>query len=493
MKRRLEDLQKGDLKGLSAIITDMMKWRIAPTEIYTPAYLKNPHKLTDAMKDLIDNARLPDPSETEPEDEIPVELTVELGNYFMRKGQMDTDSNEISKFFLVKDPEVKLLKPIKGTHEEIIRELRPKIAKELKENEQQLSSKELAEFCTVWENYSEKITVKHHSSAIDPEPGWCLYYSPFKPDATVPFPKLKETIDRMSEGEAFSAWIWGVYSGDYQGRQMFWLHGEDGEEGKSYLAKFVGRMLFGENAGYRAIDGQQLKSGSRFLTSQFTGAKLVVYPDCNRIHLVEMELIKSLSSGGRDSLVSEEKFRAPETATVDAKLLICSNFAPVAKRDNWYQSRLIYCKILPLTGKKDPNIDKAYTEELPGFLAYARDCYRRLCKNHEKIELTPNHKKLINELIDKQDPYDKDIFSRHFVLDAKGTITYKRVKDTLDVQEGIKGNEYKRWTEWLMTVPGVTTRRANVGFVYDGFREIITSDAQVEKPKEEAGYRAFGQ
>ena len=480
IKHRLAKLKKGDEALLREIVQDMVDWDLDPTLIYSKSYSPDLLKYTDKMKDIIDNPPPPSTEErvdTEEGEGIPLETKVQLGDFFMRRGQLNTDTNEISKFFLVKDLEKKLLTRIKGTHDEIIRELRPKVGKELQQSNHELTGKSLTEFCTVWEDFTNKILVKHHSSAIDPEHDWCLYYSPHRPDATVPFPKLKETLDRMSEGDAFAAWIWGVYSGQYKGRQMFWIHGEEGEEGKSYLAKFLGKELFGENAGYRAIDGSQIKNGSNFLISQFTGAKLVVYPDCNRIHLVEMELIKSLSSGGRDSLVSEEKFGAAQTVTVDAKLLVCSNFAPVARRDNWYQSRLIYCTILPLTGKKDPDIDKVYTEELPGFLAYAQDCYKKLCKNHEKIELSKQHKKLITDLIDKQDPFDKDIFARHFVLDPKSYVSYKKVKDILEVQEGIKGNEYKRWAEWLVSCPGISTKRMNIGFVYDGFREINTPAA----------------
>jgi phage/plasmid-associated DNA primase len=301
---------------------------------------------------------------------------------------------------------------------------------------------------------------------------WSLYKSPHKPDASVPFPKLKETIDRMSEGDAFAAWIWGTYSQVYQGRQIFWVYGPEGEEGKSYLGKFLGKELFGENAGYRVINNLKTKSRNQFTTAAYIGAKLIVYPDCNDRRVLWTELFKSLAGGGRDSEVVEEKYGSSNTVTLDARGIIISNQLPELKRENWLLSRLALCRIDPMKDKKNPNIDKIYLEELPGFLAYAKDCYERLCPDNEAIKLKPETKKWIEEIIDQQDPWLKDVFVRYFELDNNSVVTFKRMKEIMELSEGMKGMDYKNWCEWLThQVPGVTIVKRSNGFCFKGIYE----------------------
>lgn len=410
------------------------------------------------------------------------------------RGKLRTDKNGGFRIFKIDDYDKQQCSILVSDRSDLEDEVTSYLAETLVALNKTASPSVLREMFSYWQKYGVKVQgdkvedgheggVRTCNSELVDSDYWSLYRSPWVPDDTVPFPLLQKTLDRMSEGPAFAAWIYGTYSGLYKGRQVIWLYGPDGEEGKSYLAKFLAAQFFGENKGYKAIDGIQIKQGSRFLNSNFVGAKLVVYPDCNRVHLMEMEIIKSLSSGGRDSTVSEEKFKSAQTITIDARVLVCSNFLPEVRRDNWYQSRLALCRIKPLTEAKDPDIDKKYMEELPGFLAYGKKCYEELCKDNEKITLSPEHSAWIETLIDKQDPLEKDIFNRHFILDSSATITLKRVMQILELEENVKDDKSRKmWIEWLDTkVPGIERKKPNNKTTYYGMREVTVSNKPEEK------------
>ena len=410
------------------------------------------------------------------------------------RGKLKTDKNAGFRVFKIEDADRNHCSILTSERTDLEDEVVSYLGEVLVGMGQTASPPVLHEMFRYWQNYGVKVQgnknedgyeggVRTCNSDLVDSDYWSLYRSPWLPDDTVPFPLLQETLNRMSEGPAFAAWIYGTYSGFYKGRQVFWIYGPDGEEGKSYLAKFLAAQFFGENKGYKAIDGVQIKQGSRFLNSTFVGAKLIVYPDCNRVHLMEMEIIKSLSSGGRDSTVSEEKFKGAQTITIEARVLVCSNFLPEVRRDNWYQSRLALCKITPLVGPKDPEIDKKYESELPGFLAYGKKCYEELCKDNERIILSREHNEWIESLIDKQDPLEKDIFARHFTLDKNGSITLKRVMQILELEENVKDDKSRKvWIDWLDTkVPGIERKKPHNKTTYYGMREITAPNKPEEK------------
>lgn len=453
-------------------------------------------KLTDSMKQLIENP--PERVEKE-EDEgelsfdkkfekMPAEekkaLARELVDPLFRMGRLKIATNAGFDLFKVDDLERQVCSLLDGDSKQLEAEVTSTLAEQLESLEVHASPFTVNQLYQYWKMNTKKLGKEFtdkgsiegvrtcNSALVDPE-YWSLYRSDWQPDSSVPFPLLKKTIDRMSEGPAFCAWMYGVYSGKYRGRQTFWIYGPDGEEGKSYLSKFLAGEFFGENRGYKAIDSTQISQGARWLSGNLAGAKLIVYPDCNRIHLVEMEIIKTLSSGGRDSTVAEKKFKSAQTVTIEARILVCSNFLPVVRRDNWYQSRLALCKILPLNEAKDPEIDKKYREELPGFLAYCKEQYDLLCTDNEKIQLSTAHADWLEQLIDKQDPLEKDIFARHFKLDPTGKVTLKRIQDILQVDENLKDNRSQAsWFEWLNTkVLGIEQKRPHNVATYYGMSE----------------------
>ena len=399
------------------------------------------------------------------------------------RGRLSTDTNGGFRTFLLKEINSKEVSLLTASEDEIKDTITCTLAEMTVAAGNTASPTTQDEMYWYWKRFTDKLGREFNecptrgvvscSSPLTDADRYTLYYSSYQPDSTVPFPNLMKTINRMKEGKAFCALIWGVYSGKYRGRQVIWIYGGHGEEGKSYLVKFLGKELFGENFGMKSIDGVHIKNNSNFMMSDFVGAKLVIYPDCNRVHLMEMEAIKQLSSGGRDSTVSEAKFKNAQTVTLEARIIVCSNFLPKVLADNWYQSRLILCPIERLTEAKDPTIDEKYKIELPGFLAYCAQCYEELCKDNEAIQVSSGHAEMMKSLIETSDPLEKEIFEKYFVMDTEGKVPFKKVNDILEVAAGKKSErDRKEYLDWIQRIPFITLGKYGNRRTFFGFREL---------------------
>ena len=485
-------LDENDIEGLMKIVEKFYEYNIPPSKFdqgFITSYALK--RLSPDFKEVLREA--PDKpvlDETSDIDElfensgnakILKKVALDIVQPIYRHGNFETDTQEVARIFKVVDADRKTCVEISADQGKLSSTIQRGIASFLVSTGREVKPSTVARLEDYWELYDEPLTgvdnrVQTCYSEIfeneyEYDQVWSLYKSPYKPDPTVEFPLLQETIDRMSEGRAFSAWIWGVYSRQYKGRQVFWIYGPDGEEGKSYLAKFLGKVLFGENQGYKVINNLKTKSRNQFTTSQYVGSKLVVYPDCNDRRILWTELFKSLAGGGRDSEVIEEKYGTANTVTLDARGLVVSNQLPELKRENWLLSRLALCSIKPLKGKKDPDIDKKYLLELPGYLNYCKEAYEELCPDNEAIKLKPETVKWIEEIIDEQEPLTKDIFLRYFVLDSTKSISFKRMKDLMELNENLKGRDYKEWNEYVNNLPGVSIVRRSEGYVFQGVGE----------------------
>lgn len=499
IKDLLADLREGDLPAIKVIIQKMSSYGLDPKLIRTTAYLKNGDKLSDAQKKLIAEASekfnaAPDPNELSLDSifetcgtEEKKALALEQLTPLYRHGNLETDTTDIQRIFRVVDQQERVCKELVGDSNKVGITIQRGLAEKLAQEGNTSSPKTISMMEDYWSLYDKPISSEGngvqtcYSVIFENEPEydsvWCLYKSTYRPDSSVPFPLLFATLNRMSEGDAFAAWIWGVYSRKYKGRQVFWIYGPNGEEGKSYLGKFLGNELFGENYGYKVINNLKNRSRNQFTTSAYVGSKLVVYPDCNDRKILWTELFKSLAGGGRDSEVIEEKYGLSNTVTLEARGLIISNLLPELKRENWLLSRLALCKIEPFSGSKDPEIDKKYRDELPGFLAYAKACYETLCPDNEEIELKQETRDWINDLIEQQEPLWKDVFIRYFAIAPDSFVSFKRMKQLMEVSEGFRERSQTEWHEYLLNIPGVSALRKASGFVYTGIRELTAIDS----------------
>lgn len=209
-----------------------------------------------------------------------------------------------------------------------------------------------------------------------------------------------EALERMHDKEGFAAWVYGVYSGMYVGRQALWLHG-DGKDGKTAMLSVISEM-FGES--YTNISNNIVSNNSRFAYFDYVGKQLVGYADCNNTKIMLSEFMKGISSG--DPVTIEVKGGGFFTTKLHAHPWIGSNFTPHILDAAHSLSRVFYIRINPsiIDDRKRGNFVQEIRNQLPAFLHYAKQCWneRALCNKQgiaEVISETDETKGLIKNMI----------------------------------------------------------------------------------------------
>lgn len=238
--------------------------------------------------------------------------------------------------------------------------------------------RDLTDYWTQLAKASERPVLMGREGSDD----WCLFrqkYLPEEGDITA----WKGWLDRLSDPEAFAAWIWGVYSGEYKGRQILWMHGPNGLDGKTYVQNTLGDQLFGPLRG--TVGNAQLKN-TQFLTSSLEGKLLVTLGDCNVSTLHKYEIIKSISAGEKgDAVTIEHKGKTAYPAKLQSRLWVNSNLAPDLDNGVHETSRILYISVAKIVGEADNDIERKVIAELPAFLYYARECFNKRCPQGSSI------------------------------------------------------------------------------------------------------------
>ncbi|MDX2370857.1 MAG: DUF5906 domain-containing protein [Colwellia sp.] len=325
----------------------------------------------------------------------------------------------------------------------------------LNETGEPVSPSRAAELVQYWFNHEAPIDMPE-PMGLPGDNRWCLHRSKYFPDSSIEFPSWKRILNRMSDQEAFAAWQYGVWSGLYKGRQLLWVHGPHGEDGKSAVAKIIGQNLYGP--AHNAISNASISSGEkRFLTSFFENAALVIYPDASNRRCLMSETFKTVASAGSDPVLIERKGKQAYTSTLKACMWISSNYAPEVTNNNFITSRLLYIYIDKMVDEKpDPTVFGRLEAELPGFLAYAEDCYKRLCPDNYKIETKSTTDLSVKSFTDSFYDEYRTIFTKHWeVADEDDQISASKVRDILRT-EGMNCNrKYGDFIRWLTEHQGV--------------------------------------
>ena len=263
-------------------------------------------------------------------------------------------------------------------------------------------------------NHTQRLaSLPLHYAGIDEVNEWATARASAVVDSSQPFPTWQDVLSRLSDGPAFAAWIWGVYSRRYRGRQSLWMHSE-GEVGKSTIIDTIA-SLFGSS--YTSISNSTFTQNSRFAMSALYGKHFIVYPDANDPKLFYREQFKLLASGGIDSLQVEFKRKDPFTAKFDGHVIIGSNLAPSAL-EAAQKSRVIYQYLdRPQTLIADAGEKLKY--ELSGFLGYAQQCYAERCVDNYKIHLTNAAQQFADEATAADATEQFELLNSLFVLTGK--------------------------------------------------------------------------
>jgi hypothetical protein len=274
-----------------------------------------------------------------------------------------------------------------------------------------------------------------------------------------PHAAWEEFLTRLSDAEAFKAFVWSCFEKDNRSRQYLWLRG-DGQDGKSVVLGVLGEV-FGRAA--TAINNSHIKNDSRFLFSTFYGKRVVLYPDCKNTKFGMTEIVRNCTSG--DSVLVEFKNQTPFTAVMRVKLFVASNSRPSFTSQAADTSRIIYVEVAPTKTKDDPEWEKRLTTELPQFLWECRKAYQALCPRGGDIDLSEKTKELtLDSVASFEEPY-LELFEAHFKFEA-GTRTRASDVGTILKNQGLSTNDMGAFKAWLHQCKGVDYKNRHEGRFY---------------------------
>jgi hypothetical protein len=359
-------------------------------------------------------------------------------------------------FVRVEDAENKLATPMfDGDVREIL--TRSLCQRVLDLTHQPIPPKEARKLVDLWANYADSIPMPQPMARFD-EDVWAFHKPVYQPDASIKLVQWQKVLDRLSDPQAFAAWVWGIFSGLYKGRKILWLHGPSGEDGKSAIASLIANELFGP--AHCAISNAAVKSEKRFLTSFFETAALVIYPDASNRKVLLSEVFKTIASAGADPVLIERKGKQAYTARLSARLWINSNFSPEVPDSKFATSRLLYLNISGLVGEKpDPTAIDRLRNELPGFLHYAEQAYAERCTDDYEIQVNEETEKLVAGITGSFYEEFENVFNKYWVV---GTEDDRIVASTIQDRcksEGITKHDYSNFKTWLEEQKGITTKK----------------------------------
>lgn len=194
-----------------------------------------------------------------------------------------------------------------------------------------------------------------------------------------PTPTWDGFLSRMTNVDAFVAYVGSLYVECSDRQQYLWLYGE-GNDGKGSLFRFLHRC-FGASFGNEYVPE---RNDSRFWTSGLLHKRVVVFPDCNNYGFVTTGLFKSLTGG--DPVRIERKNEQPFTTELDAKFIFGSNDKPRISGEKSDTRRLIYCELDSWRGDYDPSFERRLWEEGGHFIAKCLEAYEMASPAHEAIQ-----------------------------------------------------------------------------------------------------------
>jgi len=305
---------------------------------------------------------------------------------------------------------------------------------------------------------------------------WVLGRSKHKPKQG-PMPTWDNYLSRMNDKEAFAAWIYGVASKRYKGRQVLWIHGGEGEDGKTFTQKIISDELF-PNV-YAAMSNHALSEGaSRFMQADFEGKVLATWGDCNNSTVLLREDIKQLSAGSEGDVARvEKKNKQAYSAQMEAVLWINSNFRPVVTGDNFVRSRLLYINLAKLDEPKDRTLKAKFIAELPALLAYGEQCFEKLCPDSRRVIQNDIANAEIDEMVVESEAEYEGIFDRYFnyvttkTKNLEGSYALTSDIQAILKKEGLRKNyDQSKWYAWLSKRHSFNKMRRTVG---DKKREVV--------------------
>lgn len=271
-------------------------------------------------------------------------------------------------------------------------------------------------------------------------------------------PVWKSFLDRISDPIAFAAFIWSVFEIKHIGRQMLYLQGGDGEEGKSIMAKAI-RSAIGEQyvASMRPND---FSTSSNFGLSKAEGRRLLIIPDVNNDKLLKYDGLKQVLGG--DAVSIENKYEKAYTTVINCRVLAASNYALDLGGENFETSRLLWLEINEMKEFID-NLEDKLKDEFNKFLSYCKICYGKVCQNHYRIISEDSENRIKESLEVKHDDVASEYYDL-FEYDPNYYITRKNFNTVIAIKKPNISSKEVNDIKAAMVHKGLSDFKLNNGF-----------------------------
>lgn len=334
----------------------------------------------------------------------------------------------------------------------------------LKLSGQQAGVKWLQNAVQLWYRITPKLSQEPSAFLFKHQQGYC--FKRLKTELQEgKFPAWNEFLDRLSDKEFFMAFVFSIFEQANKSRQVLWLWGS-GCDGKSTVMRVLGTLLGNATTSISSFNLQN----NRFISSQFYGKRLCLYPDCFNSKFVTSELARNISSG--DVITIDFKGKNQFSAYVYLKLIIGSNLEPSISGQTSDVSRLVPIEIKPNTNPIDEGWESKLTDELPYFLYACRQMYERLCPFNEAIKVNETTIQARQDIVDESEEMFIYLFDKYIEKTDKEEdfIPGYYIKRALEETGLLKGTDQKKFQMWLERNHGVRKEHSRDGRRYVGLK-----------------------
>lgn len=250
-------------------------------------------------------------------------------------------------------------------------------------------------------------TTSSFSSPIEPvrfksDPGHCWHRLSFDLEQGE-FPVWSELLGRMTNRDAFMAWIYSLFVPESDRQQFVWLYGE-GRDGKGSITRALDKALGQSYAGSSVPE-----KTDKHWTSTLLGKRLIAFNDCSNYSFPASGLFKRVT--GEDAVPIEQKYKATYSAYLTCKFIFTSNEKPILSNEQSSLRRAIYCTFKGKPRDFGSDYEKFLWDEMPKFLHACMLKYQAACLSGRSIPVDVTEHE---ELASLPDEIYENLWNKHF-------------------------------------------------------------------------------
>jgi hypothetical protein len=240
-------------------------------------------------------------------------------------------------------------------------------------------------------------------------------------------PQWDEFCSRLSDAEAFMAWVWALFS-NAPSRQILFLIG-NGSDGKTTVLNSL-RECIGLKASVEFGQRKLSNERSEFSIIDLFRKRLCIVPDCTDPKILGNSLVRSVS--GREYQTAAVKFGSSQDFQLNAMMCVSTNKQPHIDDSLAERSRLLPISVSAIEGSaRDPSVPDRLVSEFPFFLYQCQRAFQQRCHDGVTISLSNRTEALIDGCISDSVADIQDIVDMYFVLDGTARVSNKILKHCL--------------------------------------------------------------